>query len=202
MFQNFSASYTSFLSVIHELKPFETVEDLYSQTNYKVGVLAGTATQKNFKNIHAPWSIKLINERWMNAETTEAAIDMIKQGDFAYLFPTQPMHQALKDSGGDCRIVQMGRNIYNGHLVFAWKKNFVYGPLLNYKLNQMMQAGIVDGIWSKYKIDNPTGCVVRELEALGMENLLGIFSLFLMGIFLSILLMIVEHLHLKVTELL
>ena len=86
--------------------------------------------------------------------------------------------------------------------MFAWKKNFVNGPLLNYKLNQMIQAGIVDGIWSKYKIDNPAGCVVRELEALGMENLLGIFSLFLMGIFSSILLMIVEHLHLKVTELL
>ena len=41
--QAFSASYTSFLSVPKELKPFNTIEELYKSTNYKIGSLIGTA---------------------------------------------------------------------------------------------------------------------------------------------------------------
>ena len=41
--QAFSASYTSFLSVAKQLKPFNTIEDLYTNTNFRIGSTLGTA---------------------------------------------------------------------------------------------------------------------------------------------------------------
>ena len=32
-----------------------------------------------------------------------------------------------------CNIIEMGPNLFTGQHVIAWKKNFVYGPLLDYK---------------------------------------------------------------------
>ena len=46
--QTFSASYTSFLSVVTEHKPFETFEDLYKNTNFKIGAISGGAEKEIF----------------------------------------------------------------------------------------------------------------------------------------------------------
>ena len=47
LLQTFSASYTSFLSVNVEQRPFETVEDLYKNTDYKIGSLSGVTMLQN-----------------------------------------------------------------------------------------------------------------------------------------------------------
>ena len=44
----FSASYTSFLSVVNQAKPFVTINDL-ENTNFIVGSQAGTAFQMMFR---------------------------------------------------------------------------------------------------------------------------------------------------------
>jgi len=55
----------------------------------------------------------------------------------------------------------MGPNLFMGHHVMAWKKNYVYGPVLNYKIYQMQQSGVIHGIWQKYKLD-PPGVINNE----------------------------------------
>ena len=73
LFQNFAASYTSFLSVINQadnyrrsfnkilaiklfkIKPFETISQLYSDTGYTAGTLEGTVGGQIFK---VTWSLK------------------------------------------------------------------------------------------------------------------------------------------------
>ena len=48
-FENFGASYTSFLSVVTQSKPFDSVEELYTKTEYKIGDKGGTNQKINFK---------------------------------------------------------------------------------------------------------------------------------------------------------
>ena len=48
LFENFSASYTSFLSVVSPTEPFTSVEEL-EQTNYVIGAMEGGATQMMFR---------------------------------------------------------------------------------------------------------------------------------------------------------
>ena len=50
LFESFSASYTSFLSVVKEAQPFETISEL-EQTSYLIGAQSGTAFQSMFSVI-------------------------------------------------------------------------------------------------------------------------------------------------------
>ena len=45
--------------------------------------------------IYAPWSTKLVDERWTDAKNLDQGIEMMKQGDYAYLEASQTMLQAL-----------------------------------------------------------------------------------------------------------
>jgi len=91
LFQGFSASYTSFLSVTTQLKPFETVEQLYSDTDYKVGTREGVAAAAMFRTIHEPWSGKLIDERWEDSKGLEVAIEKMKKSTYGFMDATQTM---------------------------------------------------------------------------------------------------------------
>ena len=48
LFENYSASYTSFLSVVNEAKPFDTLDKL-EQSPFTVGAQMGTAYQNMFR---------------------------------------------------------------------------------------------------------------------------------------------------------
>jgi len=49
LFQNFAASYTSFLSVVKPYKPFADIEDLYKDTDIIIGTRKGVAMFDLFK---------------------------------------------------------------------------------------------------------------------------------------------------------
>ena len=49
LFQNFSASYTSFLAVTTEYKPFDSLQDLLENTDYSIGTPKGYATKEMFQ---------------------------------------------------------------------------------------------------------------------------------------------------------
>ena len=49
IFQNFNASYTSFLAVVTDKKPFETVQELYEDTDFTIGTPEGWASKEIFR---------------------------------------------------------------------------------------------------------------------------------------------------------
>ena len=49
LFQNFSASYTSFLAVTTEKVPFNSLQDLLENTDYFIGTPKGYATREMFQ---------------------------------------------------------------------------------------------------------------------------------------------------------
>ena len=49
LFQNFSASYTSFLSVVRQQKPFDSLKELYEKDEYIAGVPEGWTTKDILK---------------------------------------------------------------------------------------------------------------------------------------------------------
>ena len=63
LFENFGASYTSFLSVVTQSKPFDSVEELYTKTEYKIGDKGGTNQKINFKVNFLIVNYPLINPR-------------------------------------------------------------------------------------------------------------------------------------------
>ena len=45
--------------------------------------------------IYAPWSTKLVDERWSDAGNLDEGIQRMKNGDYAFLEASQTMLQAL-----------------------------------------------------------------------------------------------------------
>ena len=56
-FENYSASYTSALSVVNMKKPFSSVAELGSKTRFSLGAEQGTAFRTMFEAIRQPTPI-------------------------------------------------------------------------------------------------------------------------------------------------
>ena len=142
-FEYYSASYTSFMSVVKVASPFQSVEDLYLKTNYKLGSLKGTSFKTQF-NVRKPYFClisnmilkagselykKVTKERWIDVDDYNHALDKMENEEFAFLDAAQTMYRGY---GKSCRITDSGPTIFKGNLVIAWKKDFTYAPLFNY----------------------------------------------------------------------
>merc|ERR1711902_218156 len=94
---------------------------------------------------------------------------------YAFMAATQAMYLESQARDKTCAISEMGPNLFKGYHVIVWKKDFPYGPLLNYYLKKMIESGVVHNILSKYKIKKPEGCLGTGLDALSINNMTGIF---------------------------
>ena len=70
---------------------------------------------------------KLTRERWIDVENHESALQKLEVEEFAFLEAAQTMYRAY-----GCRVMDIGPTVFKGNLVIAWKKDFLYAPLLNY----------------------------------------------------------------------
>ena len=111
LFQNFAASYTSYLSVVKEHTPFDSIQSLYEDTDFIIGTNNGTAYFEMFKvlpkirlfYVHEfiyfqptnNFSTLLTEERWKWSESFESALDNIRGGQYAFMQSTQAMLRKL-----------------------------------------------------------------------------------------------------------
>ena len=62
-----------------------------------------------------------------------AGIKKAESENFAFLDSVVTMEYYLENQSEDpCSIVSMGPNSFNGNLVFAWKKDFIYADIFNH----------------------------------------------------------------------
>ena len=102
------------------------------------------------KTVYGAPGEAMYSERWRDVSDSDSAMSLMKSSQYAYLAATQTMLRELSkifseiwkqnldinisEATGDlCNIIEMGPNLFTGQHVIAWKKNFVYGPLLDYK---------------------------------------------------------------------
>ena len=87
-------------------------------------------------------------ERWQWTETFDSGVKKIKSENFAFIDTTLTMQFILcieklslisyfrflylAQEGDPCTIIPMGPNLFNGKLVFAWRKNFEYAEIFNF----------------------------------------------------------------------
>ena len=58
----------------------------------------------------------------------------------------------------------------------------------------MIESGIVYTIWKKHKPRTPVGCLGNGLDPLGMDSLLGIFLIFIIGLAVAVMILVLESL--------
>ena len=113
LFENFNASYTSFLSVVSEAKPFHTIEEL-DQTGLTIGAAKGTAFQTMFKvgklvivpalmktiiqELSKPTSERLaLGSRWDWAVSYRDGVERAITENYAFMGGVQTVYLILGD---------------------------------------------------------------------------------------------------------
>ena len=123
LFNVFSASYTSFLSVVQTAKPFSTIQELEA-TDYKVGGPPGSAYTINFevsqghpltrsftwlifvlKPLDRPASSNIVNTRWVTTTNMEA-FQKMKTENYAFIQASQAIYQEL---GGSISVISSNK---------------------------------------------------------------------------------------------
>ena len=115
IFQNFSASYTSFLSVVTERKPFDSLQSLYEDTEFSIGVPEGWVTIEMMK-VHIFWiflhkmnivillqpineySKLLVENRWDYAKDFDTAIKKIQSEEYAFICGENIMYNYINEN--------------------------------------------------------------------------------------------------------
>ena len=119
LFNVFSASYTSFLSVVKTAQPFPTIQELEA-TDYKVGGPPGSAYKINFEVSHGhpltrtstllnflvnpldrPASSNIVRTRWVTRTNMEA-FQKMKTEKHAFIQASQAIYQEL---GGSMSVI-------------------------------------------------------------------------------------------------
>ena len=109
LFNVFSASYTSFLSVVKTAQPFSNIQEL-EKTDFKIGAPPGSTYKINFEvkstikwllltstslqPLERPASTKLVTERWETATNSEAFRKM-KEENYAFMQASQAIYKEL-----------------------------------------------------------------------------------------------------------
>ena len=83
--------------------------------------------------IENPYVEPLSSVRWQWTETFDSGLRKIKSENFAFIDTTLTMQYTLAEEGDPCSIIPMGPNLFNGKLVFAWRKNFEYAEIFNFQ---------------------------------------------------------------------
>ena len=52
--------------------------------------------------------------------------------NYAFLASVLGIEKYLEDRNKPCALVKMGPNLFYGHLIIAWEKDFLYADLFNY----------------------------------------------------------------------
>ena len=84
LFNMFTASYTSFLSVVRVATPFSSIQEL-ALTDYKIGAPPGSTYKTNFEALLRPVTTMMVDTRWEGVESSAAAINKIKQEKLVYM---------------------------------------------------------------------------------------------------------------------
>ena len=103
IFEMYAASYTAFLAVSKLASPFDSLEDMYENTDYRIGAIVSTP----FKDIITGVGLeveaeeagsmqagdqnmaRLVEERWQEVKSTEEGVQRMLQGGYGFLNPVQ-----------------------------------------------------------------------------------------------------------------
>ena len=130
MFSMYSATLTSFLTVNKTTLPFDSLETLYTMTNYRVLVFEGNVYENELQS-GSDIERKIYSERLdrVSKLTPEKIFDKMAEGNYAYVGNT---HWVYSRVGPTCKIVNTKTPIKRSQYAMAMTKDSMYRDIFNY----------------------------------------------------------------------
>ncbi|KMZ07389.1 glutamate receptor ionotropic, kainate 2 isoform X3 [Drosophila simulans] len=197
---SYTANLAAFLTVERMISPIESASDLAEQTEISYGTLEGGSTMTFFRDS----KIGIYQKMWRYMENRKTAVfvktyeDGIKrviEGSYAFLMESTMLDYAVQR---DCNLTQIGGLLDSKGYGIATPKGSPWRDKISLAILELQEKGIIQILYDKWWKNTGDVCnrddksKESKANALGVENIGGVFVVLLCGLALAVVVAIFE----------
>ncbi|XP_044736888.1 glutamate receptor ionotropic, kainate 2 [Chrysoperla carnea] len=197
---SYTANLAAFLTVERMITPIESAADLAEQTEISYGTLESGSTMTFFRDS----KIGIYQKMWRFMEskrppvfvaTYEEGIKRVLEGDYAFLMESTMLDYAVQR---DCNLTQIGGLLDSKGYGIATPKGSPWRDKISLAILELQEKGVIQILYDKWWKNTGDVCnrddksKESKANALGVENIGGVFVVLLCGLALAILVAILE----------
>ncbi|XP_022915868.1 glutamate receptor ionotropic, kainate 2 isoform X4 [Onthophagus taurus] len=197
---SYTANLAAFLTVERMITPIESAQDLAEQTDIAYGTLSGGSTMTFFRDS----KIGIYQKMWRFMEgkrsqvfvsTYDEGVNRVLQGNYAFLMESTMLDYAVQR---DCNLTQIGGLLDSKGYGIATPKGSPWRDKISLAILELQEKGVIQILYDKWWKNTGDVCnrddksKESKANALGIENIGGVFVVLLCGLALAILVAILE----------
>ncbi|KAF6208036.1 hypothetical protein GE061_016486 [Apolygus lucorum] len=197
---SYTANLAAFLTVERMITPIESAADLSEQTDIAYGTLEGGSTMTFFRDS----KIGIYQKMWRYMESKkpsvfvksyEEGIKRVLEGNYAFLMESTMLDYAVQR---DCNLTQIGGLLDSKGYGIATSKGSPWRDKISLAILELQEKGVIQILYDKWWKNTGDVCnrddknKESKANALGVENIGGVFVVLLCGLALAILVAILE----------
>ncbi|CAH1372190.1 glutamate receptor ionotropic, kainate 2-like isoform X2 [Tenebrio molitor] len=197
---SYTANLAAFLTVERMITPIESAQDLADQTDISYGTLEGGSTMTFFRDS----KIGIYQKMWRFMESRkppvfvkmyEEGVQRVLEGNYAFLMESTMLDYAVQR---DCNLTQIGGLLDSKGYGIATPKGSPWRDKISLAILELQEKGVIQILYDKWWKNTGDVCnrddksKESKANALGVENIGGVFVVLLCGLALAILVAILE----------
>ncbi|EFN89307.1 Glutamate receptor, ionotropic kainate 2 [Harpegnathos saltator] len=197
---SYTANLAAFLTVERMITPIENAADLAEQTEISYGTLEGGSTMTFFRDskigiYQKMWRFMESRTSSVFVQTYEEGVKRVLEGDYAFLMESTMLDYAVQR---DCNLTQIGGLLDSKGYGIATPKGSPWRDKISLAILELQEKGVIQILYDKWWKNTGDVCnrddknKESKANALGVENIGGVFVVLLCGLVLAILVAILE----------
>ncbi|XP_065161284.1 glutamate receptor ionotropic, kainate 2 isoform X2 [Atheta coriaria] len=197
---SYTANLAAFLTVERMITPIESAQDFAEQTDISYGTLEGGSTMTFFRDS----KIGIYQKMWRFMESKqppvfvpsyEEGVQRVLEGNYAFLMESTMLDYAVQR---DCNLTQIGGLLDSKGYGIATPKGSPWRDKISLAILELQEKGVIQILYDKWWKNTGDVCnrddksKESKANALGVENIGGVFVVLLCGLALAILVAILE----------
>ncbi|XP_045462381.1 glutamate receptor ionotropic, kainate 2 isoform X3 [Harmonia axyridis] len=197
---SYTANLAAFLTVERMITPIESAQDLAEQAEIAYGTLEGGSTMTFFRDS----KIGIYQKMWRFMENRkppvfvksyEEGVERVLQGNYAFLMESTMLDYAVQR---DCNLTQIGGLLDSKGYGIATPKGSPWRDKISLAILELQEKGIIQILYDKWWKNTGDVCTrddkskESKANALGVENIGGVFVVLLCGLALAIFVAVLE----------
>uniref|UniRef100_A0AAN0LHJ5 Glutamate receptor ionotropic kainate 2 n=1 Tax=Polyphagotarsonemus latus TaxID=1204166 RepID=A0AAN0LHJ5_9ACAR len=194
LISSYTANLAAFLTVEKMITPIEDVEDLAAQTKIQYGTLENGSTMTFFRDSKVPTYQKMwkymISHPEVFVKTYEEGLKRVLDGNYAFL-----MESTMLDfmAQRDCNLTRIGSLLDSKGYGLATPIGSPWRDKVSLSILDLQEKGVIQMLYDKWWKSPGLTCIRDEIknkdgkaDALGLENIGGVFVVLIAGLIFAI----------------
>ncbi|XP_035214148.1 glutamate receptor ionotropic, kainate 2-like isoform X3 [Stegodyphus dumicola] len=199
MISSYTANLAAFLTVERMITPIESVEDLAEQSKISYGTLEGGSTMTFFRDSKIETYLKMWrymeNRPSVFVSSYEEGVQRVLEGNYAFLMESTMLDYMVQR---DCNLTQVGGLLDSKGYGIATPMGSPWRDKISLAILELQEKGVIQMLYNKWWKSPGITCSRDDknkdgkANALGVDNIGGVFVVLMCGLAVAILTAIAE----------